>query len=243
MAERLRVHVPELAFGERELDAETSKYVARVHRLDIGDRFQAFDPEARLESDAEIVSIGQRVRVRLSEPRPATRISALAVTLLFAFGKADKVDRVVRDASALGARAVIVVETERSVVRLEQPERVESRRRRWRTIAAEAARQSERGDLPELGGPLALSEALASLRAPRKLLLDPRASLPLSAALDGWQAEEPLAVLIGPEGGFSEAELELAERHGFQRVRFGMFVLRTETAATALLGALVALAD
>ena len=241
MAERVRVYLADLALGERVLDDAASRYLLRVHRLEEGDAFVGFDPEARLEADGQIVDVRAR-RVRLDEPRPASHSSKLAVTLLQAFGKGDKIERVVRDATALGVERVCVVDTERSVVRVDDAERADGKRRRWRTIAVESARQSGRGDLPELDGPLPLAKALARLNVEKKLCLDAAANVSLARALDGWHGERSLAVLVGPEGGLSAEELAIAERHGFERVRLGPLVLRTETAATALLGALIALA-
>ena len=226
----MRVYVPELSAGQRKLDADASKYVSRVHRLGPGDRFVAFDPEARLEADAEIVSVdGRRVVVLLSQPREARVLAAVEVTLLQGIGKGDKLDRVVRDATALGAARIVGVETERSVV-----QRAERRTERLRTIALDAARQCGRGDLPDIAVGPTLGEALAAVTAQRRVCLDPRGSAALSLSGEG-----SIAILIGPEGGLTTDEIALAEQHGFVRASFGSLVLRTETAATAVLGALV----
>jgi 16S rRNA (uracil1498-N3)-methyltransferase len=244
MADRVRVHLSGLVAGERVLDEAATKYLVRVHRLAPGDGFVAFDPEARSEADGEIVDDrGKRARVRLSDPRAAAARAPFAVTLLQAFGKADKIDRVVRDATALGVARIVVVATERSVVRVEDAARAQAKRRRWHTIAVESARQSGRADLPELAGPVALPEALGLVESARKLCLDAEAPRSLSQAAADWRGPEPLALLIGPEGGLAPEELALAERAGFSRARLGPLVLRTETAAVAALGALVAFAS
>lgn len=226
----MRVWVADLSAGERRLDPDASKYVARVHRLGPGDRFVAFDPEARLEADAVIVRVdGRSVAVALSEPRQAQALAAIEVTLLQGIGKGDKLDRVVRDATALGAARIVGVETERSVV-----QRAEKRSERLRAIALDAARQSGRGDLPRIQVGVRLADALAGVTAERRVCLDPRAPAPLSLSGEG-----SLALLIGPEGGLTPDEIALAEEHGFVRASFGSLVLRTETAATAVLGAIV----
>jgi 16S rRNA (uracil1498-N3)-methyltransferase len=241
MSREIRVHVPLLEPGERSLDPEASKYLTRVHRLAAGDRFLAFDPETALEADGEIVAIGARdTRVRLSAPRPASASRLRAITLLQAFGKGDKTDQVVRDATALGAATIVIVASERSVVRLDDPARAAARQRRWRAIAVDAARQSGRGDLPDLSGPTALAGALAAVTAPARVVLDPRAGEPFGALLCGAE-RGPIALLIGPEGGLAVGEIALAERHGFVPASLGTLVLRTETAAVAALGAVIAL--
>ena len=224
------------------LDAGASHYLIRVHRLRQGSRFVAFDPLSVREADGVLLDERPNgARYELSAVRPALLASRLGATLIQALGKADKLDRVVRDATALGVEQLVVVETERAVVHLGA--RGGARLERWKKISVEAARQSGRGDLPEIRGPVGLESALAECNAPLKICLDPASEQVLGRALDGWAAPEPIALLVGPEGGFSDAELALVARSGFRRARFGSFVLRTETAATAVLGALVARAD
>ncbi len=238
LARIVRVFVPELVGGERLLDETASRYLLRVHRLGPGDRFVAFDPDAKLEAGGEVVALeGRTARCRLDSPSIAMNLPAFDVTLLQGLGKGDRFDRVVRDATALGARSVVAVQTERSVVEL--GDRAASRRERWRSIAVESARQCGRGDLPDIDGPLSLGDALGRSDSARRIVLDPEASAPLGRALGGWSREQPLVLLIGPEGGLSPDELAQARAAGFAPARFGDFVLRTETAATAVLGALV----
>jgi 16S rRNA (uracil1498-N3)-methyltransferase len=147
----------------------------------------------------------------------------------------------VRAASALGASAIVIAESERSVARGGgSPERSE----RLRTLALEAARQSGRGDLPALAGPLPLPDALASaLAAPTgpslKLCLEPTAERSLGAEL-ATRGSRPLVLLVGPEGGLSDEERGLAGAAGFVLVRLGRLVLRTELAGPAALGAVLA---
>jgi 16S rRNA (uracil1498-N3)-methyltransferase len=230
--------------GELDLDRRQSHYLCHVHRLGPADRFVAFDPLGQIEADAELLQIGShQARCRLGEVRAARLVSRLNVTLWQALAKGDRVDQVVRDATALGVRRLVVVETARAALRL--GDRGGRRAERWRTIVVEAARQSGRGDLPELAGPVGLDRALAELGhvGDRRLCLQAGASRSLREALRGWQPEEPLTALVGPEGGFDNDELERVRRSRFEVVSLGPFTLRTETAATALLGALLAWGD
>ena len=230
-----------LAAGERELPEAEARYVARVHRLGPGDGIIVFDPEARAEADAEILSTGRSVKCRIGAVRAATRLPRLRVELWQALGKSDKPESVVRDATALGVARVVFVETARTVVRL--ADRAESRRKRWRAVAIDAARQSGRGDVPEIQGPIPLGQALA-LRAKT---VDPLPGICLSpTALVGFGAAVAQAagggilLFVGPEGGFDAVELEEIGRGGFGFARLGEFVLRTELAAVAALGAILA---
>ena len=160
------------------------------------------------------------------------------VTLVQSLAKGDKLERVVRDATALGVTRIVMVAANRSIVRVDASER-EQRRQRCRRIAIEAARQSGRGNVPSILGPFALDEGARLVQdCPLRVLLSPDASVRLSSLLVGRVAV-PVAVCIGPEGGFEPNEEGLLRASGFEVVRFGDFTLRTETAATAVLGALV----
>lgn len=228
--------------GERDLDAATSRYLVRVHRLRVGDAFLAFDVDSGLEADAELlVAEPRRARARLGEPRPARVAAPLPVTLLWSLGKGDKPETVIRDATALGVARVVLVTTERTVPR--PGERGEGRRDRWQRVAREAARQSGRGDVPALEGPLGLGEALGVMPEALGVVLAPEAGASLRAVLADWRPDAALRVLVGPEGGLAPHELAAAREAGFRPARFGRLTLRTETAAVAVLGALVALAE
>lgn len=236
----LRVPLDELVAGERALTGDAAHYVTRVHRLAAGDTFVAFDPAARVEADATLLAVTKReVRCRLGAPRAARLLGMPGVTLMVAVTKGDKLDDVIRAATALGASTVSVVESGRSVPELagSAPKRFA----RFRAIAVDAARQSGRGDLPELVGPAPLAEALAAHAASSalKLCLAPDAEASLGTAL-ATRGERPVVLLVGPEGGFAPSELEDAERAGFTRVAFGRLVLRAELAAVAALAAVVA---
>jgi 16S rRNA (uracil1498-N3)-methyltransferase len=147
------------------LDAEASRYVARVHRLGAGDQVLLFDPEHAKEAVATVIAVDRAgVRCRVERVRGAQIRALGSTTLVQAIGKGDKFDSIVRDATELGATRIVAAETSRSIVKL--GDRAEERLKRWRRIAAEAARQSGRGDMPQIVGPLAWREALELASAP-----------------------------------------------------------------------------
>jgi 16S rRNA (uracil1498-N3)-methyltransferase len=236
-----RVPLADLAAGERVLPDDAAHYVTRVRRLARGDAFVAFDPVAALESDATVLeSTRDRVLCRLEAPRPGYVPDGPRVTLIQCAGKGDKIEEVIRSATALGATAIVFAESERAVVRFGSSD-TEKRRARLHAIALDAGRQSGRGDLPVIS----LAESLAGVldqAAPGalKLCLDPEATEPLIQRL-GSHAGREIVLLIGPEGGLTAAEYDAAESAGFARVRLGKFTLRTELAAAAALGAVAAL--
>ncbi|HEY3494529.1 MAG TPA: RsmE family RNA methyltransferase [Polyangiaceae bacterium] len=240
MSRSVRVPLEGLRGGERSVDGPAAHYLGRVHRLGPGARFVAFDPGARLEAAAEIVAAERGVlRCRFDEPTPARAAGERGLTLIQCAGKGDKLDEVVRAATALGVSVLRVAESERSVSR---PSGSSAKRERLLAVALDAARQSGRGDLPELAEPAPLAGLLAeyAARDACKLCLAPEAELGLGAALAARAGRE-LVLLVGPEGGLSEAELAGAAAAGFVSVSLGPLVLRTELAGIAALGAVLAL--
>lgn len=240
MTPRVRVALERLSAGERRLDGAAAHYLARVHRLAPGDRFTAFDPEAREEAGAEILEVTRLALLcRFEPPRPARVVGERGLTLIQCVAKGDKLEDVVRAATALGVSAIVLAESERSESRAgSRPRRAE----RLRAVALDAARQSGRGDLPELSPPSPLRDVLTEF-APKnlmKLCLHPEAELGLGAAL-AKREERELVLLVGPEGGLSEAELANIAASGFSLVRLGPLILRTELAGIAALGAALAL--
>jgi 16S rRNA (uracil1498-N3)-methyltransferase len=235
----LRVPVDDLVPGVQPLAAPVARYVTRVHRLRVGDRLSLFDPAASSEADAEIVDgPAPQVWCRVEALRPSGYRS-LPIRLIQGLGKADKPDEVIRAATALGVARVTLVHTERSVAR-PLGERAAGRVERWRRIAIEAARQSGRGDIPALEGPLELGALLLDASAAVRIVLAPDAE-PLFERLAAWRPSAALELLVGPEGGFDDAERLALGAAGFLPASLGATTLRTELAGVAALGALVAL--
>jgi 16S rRNA (uracil1498-N3)-methyltransferase len=153
-------------------------------------------------------------------------------------GKGTKLDAVVRDATELGVAIVQPVTSARTIVERESAQAHE----RLVRVAVEAARQCGRADIPRLEPTRPLEEVLAVEHEGLGLMLHPRAERRLVDVVRSSEARA-FTALIGPEGGFEDAEIELATRRGYASVRLGWTTLRTETAATAVLGALLALCD
>jgi 16S rRNA (uracil1498-N3)-methyltransferase len=240
----VRAPVTGLAEGERTLAESSSHYLCRVRRLAAGDRFVAFDPEARTEADATVlVASATEARVVVEALRPASVVATSELVLVYALAKGDKVDDVVRDATELGATRILIARTERAVVKA-SADRSSEKRDRWRRIAEQAARQCGRADPPLIEGIFDWAEALGHAgNCTAKYCLDPHASVALGGLLRvEVERGAAIAFAIGPEGGLSPAEIETATSLGFTAVSLGRFVLRTETVAAAVLGAVRVLA-
>ena len=150
---------------------------------------------------------------------------------------------IIQKAVELGAAGIIPVATKNAVVKLDA-KKEESRLRRWQAIAESAAKQSKRSLVPEIGRGLSFKEAVARMdRAGFDLRLIPyeneRGMEATREAFARAGEAKRIAVFIGPEGGFDEAEVNLARSAGILPVSLGQRILRTETAGLAVLAALM----
>lgn len=227
-----RAPLSPLVSGEQPLARELSSYLVKVLRLRAGDRFVAFDPETGTEAEAELLRDVPAL-VRIAAVHLAPRAARREVTLLQGLAKGDKPEQVARAAVALGARRVIFVRTERSVAG------AELRGDRLRAVMLDTARQCGRADLPEVGGLIELGAALQASDG-LGLLLDPNAEQSLVEVLRSLGSAHPLALAVGPEGGFGSGERQALLEAGFQPVRLSSYVLRTELAAVAALAVVAA---
>lgn len=233
-----------LRTGVIALPEEEGRYVVKVHRKAVSDELLLFDPVEGLEAEAILEEDRlPSVRVRVSEVRPAL-VQNMPVTVLQAVGKADKPEQAVRDATALGALGVQFLTTSRTIVRGAK----ESRTDRLSRVAAQVARQCGRGDLPKIVEATSFEEALGALPPSSgeevRLVcgLSPDAVPLLTALRETAFPKVAVRVLIGPEGGFTSSEMDLAVQVGFAPITLGPYVLRMETACAFALGALRALA-
>lgn len=159
------------------------------------------------------------------------------ITLIQGIASSDKMDWVIEKAVELGVHTVMPVTAERSVLRLSGP-RLDKRLAHWRAIVQSASEQCGRNRLMQVCAPAPLDVCLRDTRG-TALFAHPEGSQDFSQALQTVQ--DRLALLVGPEGGWSPPELALAQQHGLQPVRFGNRVLRTETAGLAMTAAATAL--
>jgi 16S rRNA (uracil1498-N3)-methyltransferase len=219
-----------------ELSAGQAHRLASVLRLDRGAAVAAFNAEDG-EWRCHIAEFGKNRarlavehRLRVAEPEPD-------LWLLFAPIKRARLDWLVEKATELGASALLPVWTERT-----QVERLNLERLRAHAISA--AEQSERLSVPELRSPEALDRVLALWPAARPLIVcdESGAGEPIGEAATRLPAG-PAAVLVGPEGGFDQTELDALGKLSFvSRVGLGPRVLRAETAALATLAVFQAIA-
>ncbi|HRO61284.1 MAG TPA: 16S rRNA (uracil(1498)-N(3))-methyltransferase [Burkholderiaceae bacterium] len=231
------------AAGEAvELDERRSHHLVRVLRLGAGDAVEAFDGRGKAFAATVEAADARRCRLRLG-PRLEHQVeSPLSITLGQCLSTADKMDWTIEKAVELGVAAIVPLASARSQLRLDA-DRTARKLGHWRNIVESACTQSGRSLLPALHAPCRLTDFVAGpwpKPAPRRLILDPRAPRRLSQA--GIDARSPLVLLVGPESGFADEELQAAQIDGFELVSIGRRTLRTETAGLAAIAALQALA-
>jgi 16S rRNA (uracil1498-N3)-methyltransferase len=237
---RILVEPDRLADEVVVLADEDHRYLTRVLRLGVDDVVTLFDGKS-VEATARIARVGPRaLELRIEERRPVLPSDRPHVTLIQALAKGDKLDLVVQKATELGVERFIPVSTARAVQRLEVDQgRMLSRRARWQKIAREASRQSGRLDVPEVENVTSLQTALhASAKDALKILLWEGARQTSLRSLLPVEPPRQIVIAIGPEGGFTVEEVELARQAGFAPAGLGPRVLRTETAALVTLAIL-----
>ncbi len=238
---RVYVDAPVTAGKRLLLEGSAANHLARVLRLRAGDALTIFN--GRGGEFAARVDAFQKdsVAVSVEEYRAIDTESPVSLTLAQGISRGERMDWVIQKATELGASRIVPVFTKRSVVRLDEKQ-AERKLQHWRAIAIAACEQCGRNRIPELPQPVELYDLLASAgcapsadpqpSGPTRLLLSPTGNARL-VDLEGPGAG--ITVLIGPEGGLEDVEQETALAAGFEAVRLGPRVLRTETAAIAAL--------
>ena len=231
-----RVYLPEpLVSGNHiKLSKDLSHYLANVLRLKAGDTvalfnavYGEFDAVIRdVKKNAMTVTLGKQQRKAVLPDQETIRLE-----LGLGLSKGDRMDYGIQKSVELGVTLITPVNCEFGDVRFKQASRIKNKLKHWRRIAVSAAEQSGRLDVPTVAEPLNLAEWLKQQSAETRLCLDPRGA----ERLGETPLAHSIALLIGPEGGLSTAEIALSVDAAFIPTTLGPRVLRTETAPVAAL--------
>jgi 16S rRNA (uracil1498-N3)-methyltransferase len=217
--------------GERvSLGGEQARQISKVLRLETGDSIVVLDNKG-FEYDVALTQVtAKEVAGRIVEKRPATGEPAVQIVLFQSLLARDKFEWVLQKGTEVGVAVFVPMQADRSLLRAKYVD--EDRLLRWRRIVTEAAEQSHRGRIPQIEPPTTLAEAVTRRRQFSRFLIAAATgqTRSLKDALASDQPLESVAILVGPEGGFTDDETSLAVEKGATPAHFGPRILRTETA-------------
>jgi 16S rRNA (uracil1498-N3)-methyltransferase len=227
MSERFFTPVPPA--GDRAiLEGDEARHLTRVLRAKVGDVVSLFDGKGR-EWPARVASIGRdRVELDAGQPHADATPNGIPVALAVALPKGDRQKWMVEKLTELGATRLIPLETTRGVA-----EATASAQARLERVVIEACKQCGRNTLMEIAAGRPLDRLLAEVGSGACVVIAHPGGRAFDAAAMPTATTEMIA-LVGPEGGFTDEELAVAERAGAIRVSLGPHILRVETAAIAL---------
>ncbi len=234
---RIFVEQPDLREGlDCPLDEDAAHYLRQVMRRGVGEHVRLFNGQGG-EFTARVTSLQRKsAHCRILRFHDVSREVERPIHIIQAASRNEKIEQVLQKGTELGASTFCICVSERSTLRL-QGERLRKRLRRWRRILIEAAEQSGRTIVPDLRW----EEQLPGATCDAAFYLHPQAIKGLGEYAGRLRASKDVELAIGPEGGWSSRECEILMDKGWAPLRFGARILRTETAAPALLAALQAL--
>jgi 16S rRNA (uracil1498-N3)-methyltransferase len=227
---RRRFFVDAVQSGRARIVGPDAQHLTRVLRVEPGQQFEISDNQSVYLAEVEsarkdLVSFSVRERL-------ATVDSVVRTTLLASLVRFERFEWIIEKATELGVERIVPVEAERTEKGLRTAS--EKRSVRWNRIAREASEQSRRARLPEIHEALAVSKALEIEADYRYLLEEAAGTTPILSVLPSTrQAGERVALLLGPEGGWTDRERALITSEGWSPVSLGREILRAETAAIA----------
>jgi 16S rRNA (uracil1498-N3)-methyltransferase len=229
---RRRFFVDEVRSGRAELSGDDARHLTRVLRVEAGQRYEISDNQHVYLAEIATVRkehVSFHVVEKLEIPAPGVRMVLCAALIKF-----DHFEWMIEKATELGVSEIVPVETIRSERGLERA--AHKRIERWRRIALEASQQSRRAFLPDVSEPERLRAVLSRKATCRFALDENPATRPLNLVLPAArQRTDSVAVLIGPEGGWTGDERSQFMAEGWTPVSLGPLILRAETAALAAL--------
>lgn len=213
------------------IEGEDVKHISKVLRCRIGEELEVCDNNNN-EYICEITNIDKnQVELNILEKVDIQRESDLKIKVYQGLPKGPKMEMILQKLTEVGVDEIILVQTKRTVVKVDD-KKEDKKLERWERIIYEAAKQSKRGKIPTLRGVLTFKEALADMKkndfniAP----YENEKTKSIKQAIKGVNINN-IGIFVGPEGGFEETEIEAIEDIGGQSVSLGPRILRTETAS------------
>lgn len=213
------------------LPREKAHHILHVLRMRVGDSIKLFN-DSGYEFNSKIIALTKNsADLEIDDSSHSDNESPLNITLCLAIARGTHMDFSIQKAVELGVDSIIPVISEFSNVRLKQ-DRIKNKMEHWQNIIISASEQCGRNRLTKLIEPITFNECVASKIPPIRLILHPGSSQSMSTI---EVEENEFSMIIGPEGGFSDKELNEAESKGCRLINMGPRILRTETAVVCAL--------
>ncbi len=217
------------------LGADESRYLIKVMRYKEGDSVELFNGDGN-NYTASIIKSGKAAQLQIKTAEHNPTESPVSITLVQALTKGSKFDLIVQKATELGVSRISPVSSERTVRQVDE-KRAEKKAEHWKKIAHSACAQCNRSTVPFIDQVKPLEHWLKDHIGEYSLLINPEATLTFKTLTP----VPYLNLLVGPEGGFSSQELQLAIDAGVKQIQCGPRVLRTETAGFAAIASIQSL--
>lgn len=215
-----------------EIRGQDAKHIFKVLRKQKGDLLPATDGRGK-DYTARIISLSQHcIELEIVNSTVSTAESFLDLTLCSAMLKSDKMDFIIKHAAQLGIKRWQPFFCERSIP-LPDNKKLKNRIMRWESIAKESLKQCQRSILPEISNPLGFDQLMGETDSCDIRITFYENSDQKLICLNPDQPVRSILIMIGPEGGFSKAEIEKARQKGFFNLSLGPRILRAETASIA----------
>ncbi|WP_353929553.1 16S rRNA (uracil(1498)-N(3))-methyltransferase [Okeanomitos corallinicola TIOX110] len=230
--QRITIHPSQLQETFIILTPKQKHYLLRVLRLGDGDKFIAMDGMGKwwlAQLTAEIAQVLELLEVKTELP--------ISITLMMALPKGNGFDDIVRYCTELGVTCIAPVISDRTLLK-PSPQKLE----RWQRIATEAAEQSERAFVPTILEPVTFKTAINECQINHRYICEARGEYPHLTKVINHSSSE-IIIAIGPEGGWSDSELEIAIKSEFQPVSLGRRILRAVTAPVVALSLIAAICE
>lgn len=222
--------------GLVSITGKEARHISRVLRMEKGDTLVIMDGKGNLfESTIENIHY-KEVKVKINKGIPPLPSSPIEISLGQALIKSHPMDYLIQKTTELGISSIALFYSERTVIKL-KPDHLRNNMDRWMEIMKSSCRQCGRATLPTLNPPLAFEEIIKNApgkKTLRILLWENEDKTDLKKVLRSTRPLPHILTMVGPEGGFTGNEINLARQAGFKIVSLGKRILRTETAAVSL---------
>jgi 16S rRNA (uracil1498-N3)-methyltransferase len=221
------------------IKGEDVSHIKKVLRAKCGDPLTVCDGKGK-DFEVEIIELGtDYILTSIISSESSKTEPPIDITLFQGIPKSDKMDLIIQKSVELGVNRVVPVITERTVIKIGSTSDGDNKRARWQRIAIEAAKQCNRGVIPCVEAPMSFDRSVELAKVSQVCIIPYEKEEKNSIKNYIFEGAKSVAIMIGPEGGFTEEEIIKATSGGVKPVTLGPRILRTETAGIAVISILM----